>query len=92
VELVRRVGVVGEAHDRVFEGEQGARIHVEFDVKVDGPPAAIFRVQVNLPGLAQGVGLYEVAFIVHVESVRDRVVLKIRDKPSDVNSGHYYSG
>ena len=92
VELVGRVDVVGQAQDGVFEGEQGARVDVELDVQVDRSAAAVFGVQVDLPGLAQRVGLDEVTLVVHVKAVGDRVVLEVRDESRDVDGGHYSSG
>ncbi len=86
--LVGRVDVVGQAHYGVLEGEQGARIDVELDVQVDRTTAAVLGVQVDLPGLAQGVGLDEVALVVDVEAVGDRVVLEIGDETGDVDGGH----
>ena len=75
MELVGRIDVVGQAQDGVFEGEQRPRVDVEFDVKVDRSAAAVFGVEIDLPGLAQRVGLHEVTLVVHVEAVGDRMVL-----------------
>jgi hypothetical protein len=75
VELVGRVHVVGQSEHGVFEGQQGARINVEFDVQVNRPTTAVFGVQIYFPCLAQRIGFYEVSLVVHVEPVRYRMVL-----------------
>jgi myo-inositol-1(or 4)-monophosphatase len=56
-------------------------------VQVDGPPAPLLRVQVDLPDLAQGVRLDEVPLVVDVESVIDRMVLEFGNETGDVYSG-----
>ena len=53
-----------------------------------GPPQALLGVEVDLPGLAQGVGLDEVALVVHVEPVRDGVLLLLGDEAGDIDDGH----
>ena len=46
-------------------------------MEVEGAAASLLGVQVDLPHLAQGVGLDEVALVVDVEAVVDRVVLQL---------------
>jgi hypothetical protein len=92
MELVRWIDLVGKTQHRVFEGEQGSRIDVEFDVQVHGSAATVFGMEVDLPGLAKRVGLHEMPFVVDVKPVRHRMVLKVCDETSDVNCGHYASG
>ena len=88
MKLVRWIDLVRESQDGVFEGEQCARIDVEFDVQVDGTAAAVLGMKVDLPRLAQGICLDEVTFVVDVETVRHRMVFKVCDETSDVNGGH----
>ena len=88
VELVRRLVVVGQAEHGVLEGEQHARVDVEREVQVERPAAAVLGVQVDLPDLAQGVRLDEVALVVDVEAVVDGVVLQVRDVPGHVDGCH----
>ena len=57
------------------------------EVEVERAAAGLLGVQVDLPRLAQRVGLDEVAFVVHVEPVVDRVVLEIGDEAGDVDDG-----
>jgi hypothetical protein len=45
-------------------------------------------VHVDLPQLAEGVGLDEVAFVVHVEPVVDGVALEVSHESRDVDDGH----
>ena len=56
--------------------------------KSNGPAAALLGVQVDLPYLAQGVGLHEVPFVVDVESVVHGVVFEVRHVPGDVDGCH----
>src|SRR5690606_1105864 len=60
----------------------------EGQVQVERAAAGLLRVQVDLPGLAQGVGLDEVPLVVHVEAVVDRVILELGHEPGDVDGGH----
>ena len=57
-------------------------------MQVERAAAGLLGVQVDLPRLAQGVGLDEVALVVHVEAVVDGVVLEVGDEPGDVDGGH----
>ena len=88
VELVGRLLVLGEQHDGVLEGEEDAGVDVEGEVEVERAAAALLGVQVDLPDLAQGVGLDEVPLVVHVEPVVDGVVLQVGDVPGDVDGSH----
>jgi hypothetical protein len=45
-------------------------------------------VQVDLPDLAQGVGLDEVPLVVHMESVVDRMILQIGHIAGDIDGSH----
>ena len=89
MELVGRVHLVGEPQHGVFEGEQGPGVDVELDVKVNGTTAAVFGMKVYLPGLAQGVGLNEVALVMYVEPVGHGVVFEVGHEAGDVDSGHW---
>jgi hypothetical protein len=57
-------------------------------MQVEGPAATFLRMQVDLPGLAQGVRLDEVAFVMNVKAVVDRVVLQVGHISGDVDDGH----
>ena len=57
-------------------------------MQVDGAGAGLLGVQVDLPGLAQRVGLDEVPLVVDVEAVVGGVVLEVGDEPGDVDRGH----
>ena len=92
VKLVGRIDLVGKSQYCVFEGEQRARIDVEFDVQIDRSAASVLGVKVNFPRLAQGVCLDEVALVVDVKAVSHRMVFKVGDETCDVNGGHYHSG
>ena len=50
--------------------------------------AGLLGVEVDLPRLAQRVGLDEVALVVHVEAVVDGVLLEVGDEAGDVDDGH----
>ena len=88
VVLVGRLLVVGEPHDGVLEGQQHSGIDVEGKVKIDGAAAALLGVEIDLPDLAKRVGLDEVALVVDVEPVIDRVVLEIGDVSGHVDGCH----
>ena len=88
-EAGRRIVVdVVELDDLVFESEQGAWVDVEREVEVDRTAARLLGVQVDLPQLAQRVGLDEVAFIVDVEAVVDRLALQVRHESCYVDDCH----
>ena len=95
-EVEREVVVVGRILDlatvehRVLETEQDARVDLERQVEVDGPLAPLLRVEVDFPVLAQRVALDEVALVVDVEPVLDRVVLEVGHEPRDVDDSHLY--
>jgi hypothetical protein len=75
VKLVGRVDVIGKSEDGVFECEQGPGVYVEFDVEINRSAAPVFGMQINFPGLTQRIRLDEMSFIVHVETVSDRMIL-----------------
>ena len=85
--LFRSFGVIGFQH-LVFEAEQGPRIDLEREVEVDGAVAGFLGVKVDLPQLAQRVGLDEVALVVHVEAVVDRMALQVGDESCDIDDSH----
>ena len=64
--------------------EHHPRIYFECQVKVERFAAGILGMQVNFEGLAHAVGLYEVPFIMHVESVLDCVFFDRCDVSGDV--------
>lgn len=87
-ELVGRVVAFGQLDDDVLECEQDSRVDLEGEVEVEGPVAAFFGVQVDLPRLSQGVRLDEVTFVVDVEAVVDGVVLELGYVSCDVDHRH----
>ena len=80
--------LVVERDHRVLEAEQHPRVDLEREVEVDRALAPLLGVEVDLPRLAQRVALDEVALVVHVETVLDRVVLEIGDEAGDVDDCH----
>jgi hypothetical protein len=87
VELVLGLLVLGQVDHHVLEGEEDARLHLEGEVEVDGPPTALLGVEVHLPHLAQRVRLDEVTLVVHVETVVDGVILQLGDEAGDIDGG-----
>ncbi len=57
-------------------------------MQVERAAAGLLGMEVDLPRLAQRVGLDEVALVVHVEPVVDGVILEIGDEAGDVDDGH----
>ena len=88
MELVGGLLVLGEEDDGVLEGEEDAGVHVEGEMQVERATAPLFGVQVDLPDLAQRIGLDEVPLVVHVKPVVDRMVLQVGDVSGDVNCSH----
>jgi hypothetical protein len=88
VVLVGRLFVVGKPEHRILKGEQHSRVNIESKVQVDGSAATLFGVQVDLPDLTERVRLDEVALVVHVKAVVNRVILQIGHVASNVNGCH----
>jgi hypothetical protein len=88
VVLVGRLFIVGKPKHRILKGEQHPRVNVESKVQVDGSTATLFGVQVDLPNLAEGVRLNEVALVVHVKAMVNRVILQIGHVAGNVNGCH----
>jgi myo-inositol-1(or 4)-monophosphatase len=88
VELVRRGLVLGQPEDRVLEGEQGAGIDLEREVKVQRTATALLGMELDLPHLSEGVGLDEVPFVVDVEPMVDGVVFEVGHVPGHVDDCH----
>ena len=65
-----------------------ARLDLEREVEVERAIAPLLGMQVDLPRLAQRVRLDEVALVVHVEAMVDRVILEIGDEAGDVDDRH----
>ena len=85
----RRLVELVELHHLVLEPEHRPRVDVERQVQVDRAAARLLGVQVDLPQLAQRVGLDEVPLVVDVEAVIDRLALQIGDESGDVNDRHW---
>ena len=84
----RRLVDVLELHHLVLEPEHRPGVDVERQVQVDRSAARLLGVQVDLPQLAQRVGLDEVPLVVDVEPVIDRLALEVGDEAGDVNDRH----
>ena len=84
----RRLVDVVELHHLVLEAEHRPWVDVEREVQVDRPAARLLGVQVDLPQLAQRVGLDEVPLVVDVEPVVDRLALEVGDESRDVDDCH----
>ena len=86
--------VSGSSSDghRVLEAEQRPGVDLERQVEVDRALAGLLGVEVDLPGLAERVGLDEVALVVDVEAVVDGVVLEVGHEPGHVDDGHVVPG
>ena len=78
----------GEVDHRVLEAEQHARVDLQREVEVDRAFAPLLGMEVDLPRLAQRIALDEVALVVHVEAVLDRVILQVGDEAGDVEDCH----
>ena len=87
-QVVAGVDVLGQRHDLVLEGHEGAGFKVQREVEVEGTAAGRLRVEVDLEGLAHRVGLDEVPLVMHVEAVLGGMVFEIGDKTGDVDDGH----
>ncbi len=85
---VGRIVVLVEFEHQVLEREQDPRIDLQGQVQVEGTAAGVFGVEVHLPGLAQRVGLDEVALVVDVKAVIDGMILEIGDEAGDVDDRH----
>ena len=88
MELVGWFDVFGQVDDGVLEGEQRPGIDFQGQVEIERSPAAFFRVKIDLPDLAQGIGLNEVPLVVDVETVIHRMVLQVSHVSGDVDDGH----
>lgn len=55
---------------------------------VEGTATGVRRMKVNLPCLTHAVGLYEVPFIMNMESMVGGQILEIGDEGCDVDNGH----
>jgi hypothetical protein len=72
----------------VLERQQHARVDLEGEVEVDRAVAGLLRVQVDLPRLAEGVGLDVVALVMDVKAVVDGMILEVGDEASHIDDGH----
>ena len=88
VVLVGRCDLFWQVEHCVLEGEEDARVHLEREMQVERTAATLLRMQIDLPGLAQGVGLNEVPFVVDVESVVYGMVLQIGYIPRHIYDCH----
>ncbi len=57
-------------------------------MEVEGAFTALLGVEIDLPGLAQGVRLHEMPFVVHVERVVDGMVLQLGHVSRYIYDGH----
>lgn len=77
--------VVDEIEDEILEGQQHPGIDLEGEVQIERAAARVLGVEIDLPRLAEGVGLHEMTFVVDVETVIDRVILQIGDESGNVD-------
>ena len=89
MEVVRRIRTFGQVDYGVLEGQQHPGVDFQGQVQVEGPIASLFRVKVDLPRLAQGVGLDEMPLVVDVETMVHGVVLELGNVPCDIDDCHY---
>jgi hypothetical protein len=57
-------------------------------VQVERTPAAVLGMEVDLPDLAERVGLDEVALVVHVEAVVHRMILEVGHVSGHIDDCH----
>ena len=88
MELVGRLLVLGQPEHGVLEGQQGPRVDLEGQVQVERTTAAVLGVELDLPDLAERVGLDEMALIVHVEAMVDRVILEVGHVSGHIDDCH----
>jgi hypothetical protein len=86
--LVRRCDLFGQIEYSVLESEQDPWVHLECQVKIQGAATALFGVKVHLPGLAEGVGLDEVPFVMDMESMIDGMVFQVGHVPCHIDYCH----
>ena len=85
-EAARRLIIrIFHLEDLVLESEEGARVDFQREVEIDRAAAGLFRVQVDFPELTQRVRLDEMAFVVDVEPVVDRMTFHIGDEAGDID-------
>ena len=88
VELVGRVLVLGQSEDGVLEREQRAGVDLEGQVQVERAATAVLGMELHLPDLTERVGLDEVALVVHVEPMVDRMVLEVGHVSGHIDDCH----
>ena len=77
VVLVGRVHVLGQVYHRILEREQSPGIDLQGQMEVQRAAATLFGMQIDLPGLSQGIGLYEVPLVVDVKPMVYRMVFQV---------------
>ena len=87
-ESADRIIALGDIEHLVLEPDHDARIDFERKVEVERSATGVFGVEIDLPRLTHRIGLDEVAFVVHMECMIDRVVLEIGDEAGNVDDGH----
>jgi len=90
VVFVGRLLVVSQPEDGILKGEEDSWIHIEGEVQIDRPSAALLGMKIDLPNLAQRVGLHEMAFVVDVEAVVYGVILEVGYVPGNVYGCHIW--
>jgi hypothetical protein len=89
MKAVRRILVLGERDNEIFERQQHARVYFQGKVEVERAPAPLFRMEVDLPGLAQGVRLDEVPLIMNVKAVVNGMIFKFGNVPCNIYDSHH---
>jgi hypothetical protein len=85
---ILRLVLVAEVRDQVFEGEYDAWLDLECEVEIERAAARLLGMHVDLPRLAHGVGLDEVALVVDVEAVVRGMVLQVGDEARKIDGCH----
>ena len=88
VEVVGRFLVFGQPENGVLKREQCPRIDLEGQVEIERTTAAVFGMELDLPHLAERVGLHEMPLIMDMEAMVDRMILEIGHVPGHIDDCH----
>jgi hypothetical protein len=92
MELVRRLRILSELDHSVLKRQQHPWVDLKGEMEVERSPASLLGVQVDLPRLAQGIRLDEMALVMNVKAVIDGVLLELGHISGDIDHGHGTSG
>ena len=89
MEVVRGILVLADLGDLVLERQEYARVDLEREMEVEGAVAALVRVQVDLPRLAERIRLDEMTLVMNVKAMVDRrMILEIGDVSGHIDDCH----